>query len=745
MGRKNSDLQSTQDEFESSLARKFLGSECEGCWEILEPAFDRVQIRQGERLINQGESGDTVFIVIEGHLRVVDEQNDRVLDDKEPGDGVGEISLLTGERRTASVDAETDSKLLSLSRQKLHEIRERHPEAGQVLMEALIERIHKSRLNHVLVLSEVFKGFSEELLREMQGELELITIPSGAIIMEVGDEPDALYMVIGGRLRVVSPRVEGEKRYQVDIRRGQSVGETGLITGEKRNATVFALRDTLLARLSRASFKKLLQKYPEEMLSQFATPILDRLRHQLSVGFVKTSAVTTITIIPVDREVPLAEFAAGLTEGLSQLGSIMLLDSEQCAVQLGTANIAYLADDDPVNDRFVFWLNQQEANHDFVVYQADYELSRWTERCIRQADMVLILGNADSSPAPCVIESRLHREEVIQATIQCLVLIHNEGTVLPQGTDQWLSPRKLRSHYHMRRGNTADFRRISRLITGQGNGLVLSGGGARALAHIGVIQALEERGIPIDAIGAVSGGAIVAGLWAMGLETREIIRRCIQANDRIDYTFPFHALTSGRNWTNSMRLLFGELLIEDLWRRFFCVSASLSKAALVTHQAGSLAHAVRASTAIPGILPPVYHQGDILVDGGLLNNLPADLMRAHPDIGTVIAVDVGMGDSSKEVSPFDYHVSGWKSLWGRLAPWGADPAMPPISETLLRSISISSASAAQITRRVVDLYLNPPVESFGLMDFNKIEELAGIGYDYAVKEIAAWKRGNLDA
>lgn len=727
-----------------SLVWPYFGNIPEPYQAVLEPAFQRVVLNPGERLIQQGQAGDELYIVLSGKLRVIDEELDesnRLLTFKEPGEGVGEIALLTGERRTASVDAVVVTKLVALSRRQLETVTQAHPEAYQSILAAIRHRVHQSRLNHVLIKTHLFKNLAPSVLQDLQAELELLTVASGDVIMATGETSDALFIVIGGRLRVVGQTSEGEQLHYLDIQRGQTVGEMGLITGEKRTATVFALRDSLLARLSRASFQQLLQKHPEAILAQFVSPVIERLRHQLTRDPSIAGTVTTITLIPTSQRVPLGRFAAAFGEALQSLGSTLHLNGERCDRYLNTEGIAYLAEADPQNDYFVFWLNQQEASHDYVVYEADVEPTAWTRRCIRQADLVLIVGMADGSPELGAIETGLLAAADKQAIIQCLVLLHENDTQLPQNTAAWLAHRQVRNHYHVCLHKRADFARISRLLTGQGVGLVLSGGGARAFAHIGVIRALVEQGVPIDAIGGVSGGSIVAGLWAMERDAARVLQRCQTAQDRIDYTIPLHALTTGKNWTKSMASLFGNVQIEDVWTTFFCISANVTQAQLVTHESGSLMHGVRASTAIPGILPPVFHEGDILVDGGLINNLPTDIMKARPDIGRVIAVDVGLADKTRKLTPFDYYISGWRSLWQRINPWAAAPQFPTIGEVLLRSISITNAQTTSLTKRIVDLYLGPPVQSFGLMDFDKITVLAGIGYEYGMKAVQGYING----
>ncbi|VAW38149.1 hypothetical protein MNBD_CHLOROFLEXI01-320 [hydrothermal vent metagenome] len=725
-----------------SIVWHFFGAILAKYKEVLTSAFEQIQLAPNERLIQQGERGDCLYILLKGQLRVIDEEldeSDNFLTFKEPGEGVGEISLLTGERRTASVDAVIASELVSLSKKNLEAVTAAVPEARRVIYEAISLRVHQSRLNHVLIKTNVFKGLEEDVLRDIQAELELTTVASGETIMEVGDPGDALFIVIGGRLRIVSQKANEDQPYTVDTYRGQTVGEIGLITGAKRTAKAFALRDSLLAKLSQDAFKRLLQKHPDAMLAQFAGPIIERLQGQLLGNEPVTSGVTTICVIPVDNSVPLADFTAKLTDALRSLGSTMVLNSEQCDAHLGTESVAYLADDDPKNGRFIFWLNEQEAINDYVLYEADYEPTAWTRRCVRQADLLLIVGNANGSPALGDIETSLLARAKNQKIIQCLVLLHDENTDQPQNTAQWLSPRNVGNHYHVRLQRMADFRRIGRLLTGQGVGLVLSGGGARAMAQIGVIRALIEKGVPIDAICGVSGGAIFAGLHAMGLDFETMLARVEKSVKRVDYTLPLHALTTGKNFTNALAYLFGSVRIEDLWTTFFCISSNLTQAKLMMHESDSLMHAVRASTAIPGILPPAFQDGDILADGGLINNLPTDLMNTRPDIGRIIAIDVARADQSKELTPFDYTVSGWKSLWNRLNPWAKNSEFPSIGEVMMRSILITNTQTLNITKHIIDLHLVPPVYSFGLMDFDKAQILADVGYRYALEKIGNWQ------
>ncbi|MCC6605188.1 MAG: cyclic nucleotide-binding domain-containing protein [Anaerolineae bacterium] len=707
---------------------------------LLGTIFDHLTLAVGDQLIRQGDIGEHLYVVVKGELKVVDETygtTGKILEYKKQGDGVGEISLFTGERRTASVYATTEAELLSLSRKKLEEITLSAPHIAKLINDTIRGRIHRSRLNHILRITDIFKSLDEDILQDLQAKLELITVVGGETVMHANEAGDALYIVLGGRLRVTMPSRDSLRPYFIDVHRGQTVGEIGLITGARRTATVVALRDSLLARLPKSHFSQLLHKYPEAILSRFAGPIIERLQSQLPTRARAEKTVQTIAVIPTDRTIPLAEFTTKLATALSKLGRTAHLNSHRCDEILGE-KLSHFAEDDPRNSRFVFWLNEQEVEHQYVIYEADFDLTAWTMRCIRQADMVLFIAHANKIPPISAIEQMLSDQLEERPITKCFALLQDRTDSLPTDTKQWLQQRQARDFYHVRLNNDSDINRLGRLLTGQGIGLVLGGGGARALSQIGVIRGLLERNIPIDAIAGVSAGSIIAGLWAMYLDTSEVQERAKKAIKRVDYTFPIHALTSGHNWTEAMSELYGNIKIEDLWTTFFCVSTNITQAELLIHKTDSLMHAVRASTAIPGLLPPVFQNGHVLIDGGILNNLPTDIMKNRPDINYVIAVDVGGKKEEKVTTPFGYSMSGWKALWQRINPWGQPPDTPTISDIILRAITIPNVQSAFSSREMTDMYLTPPVEGYGLLDYSKIDDLVEVGYRYVQEKAINW-------
>ena len=289
-----------------------------------------------------------------------------------------------------------------------------------------------------------------------------------------------------------------------------------------------------------------------------------------------------------------------------------------------------------------------------------------------------------------------------------------------------------------------DVERLARRLTGKSVGLVLSGGGARGFAHIGVIQALEEAGIPIDRLGGTSMGAVIAAQYAAGLDPPamlELNRVWQERNPLWDLTLPLIALVSGRTGLRILERMFGDRRIEDLWLDFFCCSTNLTRSELSVHRDGPLARWVRASISIPGIAPPLrIENGDLLVDGGVLNNLPADVMRLLGS-GRTIAVDVALpGDLIMDPHDGDMP-SPWQMLRSYLpaAGGGITARTPSIFAILERTTLVASLSLSQRLSREVDLYVSPPVGTFGSFEWGALDRIVAAGLEFGRERIAQWQ------
>jgi NTE family protein len=593
---------------------------------------------------------------------------------------------------------------------------------------------HEDELREVLTTSALFGdvAWEEAVLSDIIRELETVVVKGGEVVVRRGDPSDDLLLVVSGRLKVVLEAPEtGSERVLAELGRGETVGEAGLITGDRRSATVYAIRDAILARLTRESFEALCRRQPKVMMERFAGGTLRRmLREARGEQLAPPGFRGSIALVSADPGVRLAGFTEDLTRHLGDLGATVVLTSSLGDAMLGRAGAttqALTAEDDA---NLVRWIGGHERSNRFVVYCPDPGATRWNALSIRQADHVLLVSRS-SFPRQDTPESSSGGGTPRRTSV---VLLHEDGVVRPGAAAAW-NVGEGSNVYHVRRGVDEDASRLARLLAGEGVGLVIGGGGARAFAAAGVARALAEAGSPIDTVCGVSAGGMVAGLFAMGLSYEEVVSRCSRAARRIDYTVPVYALTTGKNWSATLEELFGDTQIEDLLLPFFCTSVNLTEAELVVHDRGSLLHAVRASTAIPGILPPVWHDGDLLVDGGLLNNLPIDLARAQVGVGRVLAVSVSPERQRTSQEPFGYYLSGWRALGARLARKAG--GMPSAMDILMQSMLVADARTKRSTMQMADWIFQPPAGGYSLMDWRHFAQIAASGYEYASRVLLA--------
>jgi NTE family protein len=571
----------------------------------------------------------------------------------------------------------------------------------------------------------LFAGLDPDARLTVEAQAAWRALHSGDVLFREGDTADALYVVVTGRLRVLAASASGEQVALAEVGRGEIVGEMALLTGDARSATVVAVRDTRLVRLSRAAFERIVQQCPGAML--LVTRRLVRRLQQANRGPRTQTPLATIALVPLDASVDPVALGHTLVGALGALGTATLVTRARVDAELGKE----VTSADAGEGRLIAWLDGLERDHRYVVYADDARTPVWTERCARQADRLLFVANGDRAPA-AAMEATVQRLARVPAR-RDLLLLH-ASAAQPTGTSHWLTLSGARAHHHVRLHEPADIARLSRLLTGRGVGLVLGGGGARGFAHIGVIQALQEARVPIDAVGGTSMGAVIAAQFAAGAggaRMREVNRRhWVKQNPLKDKTLPVVALLAGRRLDRMIEAMFGGLQIEDLWTNFFCVSADLTRAEMRVHERGALGRAVRASMSLPGIAIPVHDAGSMLVDGGLLNNLPADVMRAT--CGKVIAVDVSPAKDLAIAAPYPAAASGWRLLWGRRAS-----NLPGIGAILMRSVMLSSTRHQTSIAREVDLFLHPSLETFGMFEWDAVDGIADAGYRFAREALAS--------
>jgi predicted acylesterase/phospholipase RssA len=321
------------------------------------------------------------------------------------------------------------------------------------------------------------------------------------------------------------------------------------------------------------------------------------------------------------------------------------------------------------------------------------------------------------------------------------VLLHETGD--PAGTAGWLTVREVDEHFHVHRRIERDYARLARSVAGEAFALVLGGGGARGLAHIGVLRALQELRIPIDFIGGTSIGAVIGAMYALNRDWREVQRSWRRSFRSLrDFTWPAVSLTKGSRLNRSIRNALAHYQIEDLWLPYFAVATNLTRAEQVVSRRGGLFEAVRASASLPGVFPPCLQQsGDYLVDGGLLNNVPVGIMRRIAGHGPLIAVDVSSRTELQADPRIRTETSGWTLLARQLNPFAKRLRGPGIVSVWLRSTGVASVAARNQTKPLADLYLELSVDDFGLMEFGAFEPLVSRGYELSIERLRSWYEG----
>jgi NTE family protein len=696
-------------------------------------------LRRDDVLFRQGDATDAMYVVADGSLRASIAQGqggDLVVGRIGVGEPVGEIQILSGGARTATVSAETDTTLVRVPRSAVEALAREAPDAMRRLAAGVRRRIHRNQL--AAILPTLLGPLDDDVLGELDATVEWVTVPRGEILFRQGESGTSVYILVSGRLRAVVRDARGRERAVGEIQRGETVGEMALFTGEPRTATVVALRDTELVRLDGATFDALIARCPQALMSLTRLTI-SRLRN-VDAARPVVQEVTTIALVPAGGA-PATDFARRLAAALAQFGATLHVTAADVDRRLGTPGLANVPPDDPQAARIAVWLDEQETTHRFVLLESAAGASPWSRRCVHHADHVLIVGVASEDPTPGPAERDLLPDDAGGGAAHRLVLLHATGDRPPTGTRRWLASRRVAWHQHVRLDREGDVARLARRLAGRAIGVVLSGGGARGFAHVGVLEALEEAGVPIDLVGGTSMGAFIGGEFALGWDPPTMVRqnREMFARWGFDLTLPILSILGGHRSNTRLKRAIGDVQIEDLWIPYFCISSNLTRAEMVVHRDGPLRLGLRASAGLPGILPPVVVDQELLIDGGFLRNLPADVMRELVGDGTVIAVDVSAEHDLAQKHHYGDAISGWRILWSRLNPFGTRLATPSIAAVLYRAGEIASvAMQREALAQVSDLYIRVPVERFGMLDFRRDREIIATGYKAATRRIAEW-------
>ncbi|KAG1857616.1 hypothetical protein C8R48DRAFT_607265 [Suillus tomentosus] len=663
-----------------------------------------------------------------------------------------------------------------------------------------LERLVEKRPIVQLTLAKRLISLLSPLVLQIDASLDWMHVNAGQVLWRPEDISDSFYIVINGRLRAITEGEDGKVIITGEYGQGDTVGELDVITSSTRRTTMHAIRDSELIRMPQTLFNAISSRNPQTT-AQLLRTIASRVRDEMdaSSGVQTRNAafelgrnntnLKTVAILPVSRNVPIDTFARKLKTALEEMGAkTSYMNQASVSSHLGRHAFSRMG-----TLKAAAWLADQEQRYRTVLYVADSPVnSPWTQTCIRQADFVMVVGMGDD---PSIGEYERLLLSMKTTARKELVLLHPERSVVPGSTREWLKNRPwVHQHIHVELPGLAvpivkttqiqdpdvviafknlkdrvqsgiqkyrgrprharpqphpminDFSRLARRLCAKSVGVVLGGGGARGISHLGVLRALEERGIPIDYIAGTSIGALIGGLYARECDIIMSTNRAKQFSGRMgniwrilsDVTYPLVAYTTGHEFNRTIYKAFYDLHIEDMWLPYFCNTTNINTSRMEIHESGYAWRFIRASMTLVGLLPPLCDNGSMLVDGGYIDNLPVSTMFSM-GASVVLAADVGSIDDNSPRN-FGDSVSGWWLFFNRWNPFSSARTVPAITEIQSRLAYVSSVhtlEAAKVTRNC--LYMQMPVQEYGTLQFSKFDEIQQKGYLAAVEILDKWE------
>ncbi|KAH6631732.1 lysophospholipase NTE1 [Chaetomium tenue] len=672
---------------------------------------------------------------------------------------------------------------------------------------ASIERIVDRYPIVLLTMAKRLTNLLPRLILHIDFALEWLQVNAGQVIFHEGDESEAIYIVLNGRLRLVEDRKDGGMNVKAEYGQGESIGELEVLTETSRSGTLHAIRDTELVKFPRTLFNSLAQEHPNitikisKIIASRMRALIDDPSTMLGIkdssgrSSINKSSTTlnlrTVAVLPVSAGVPVVEFSNRLLSALTEVGA------PNGATSLNSAAVLNHLGKHAFNRMGKLKLSQYladlEEKYGLVIYVADTNVNApWTQTCVAQADCVLMVGLADGSPE--IGEYERFMLGMKSTARKILVLLHQERYSNSGLTRKWLKNRVWINggHFHVQMtyspnavpihppakpsGPTlrervqilqaeiqkytsrkvrhspfyspdapfkGDFHRLARRLCGKSVGLVLGGGGARGIAQIGIIRAMQEAGIPIDIVGGTSIGAFIGALYARHADFVPIVNAAKKFSGRmasmwrfaLDLTYPSASYTTGHEFNRGIFKAFGNTQIEDFWLDYYCNTTNISKSRAEFHTSGYAWRYVRASMSLAGLLPPLCDEGSMLLDGGYVDNLTVSHMKSLGS-DVIFAVDVGALDDNTPQA-FGDSLSGMWAFFNRWNPFSSVANPPTLAEIQARLAYVSSVDALERAKTLPGcIYMRPPIEEYGTLDFGKFMEIYGVGYKYGQEFLA---------
>lgn len=766
-----------------------LGSTSSKCAEIIRKDASLIIVPPGKVLVETETKADYVYFVIDGSLEVGSMQNNQKgnkqkksrRDENEgrtdgedsfqllysvmQGDTVGQMSCFTNELsfvtvRSCANESQKSTVVLQLPKRTFCSLAD---EFSGVLIQCV---------NKILTVD-----FSP-LVHLFDWGLQWKHVQAGMLLARKGEMCDQLQVVLSGRLKSGFNERLGDEN---EFGRGACIGQTHVITGSEWPEDIYAIRNSEIAVIPANVLEYLMNLFPQTAV-HVAKSIAKKAQHKRrkatrAFSILEDSnelSVATIAVVPLcfDSVADAQELCDTITSRLEKIAPCKLMTrsiARQCVGRkvFQTRNAVH-------EQKMSRLFCDLEESSCLTVYQADAKFTWWTKLCIQQADHVLLVVNANFAPRCKQLEKYLSwaYEKRMVRHIKVLILQEVEQKTLgavdkkspctkkvrvpvSDELNEWIEKQRWIEGQHLARlpfdVHDMDIARMCRRITGRSLGLALGGGGARGLAHIGVIRALMERNVTIDVCGGTSQGAFIGALYSKSPDSYEDLleNSRIMANNMasinkklFDLTLPIVSYFNGAGFDQQIIESIGETTkFSDLLLDYFCTSTDLCRSSQVIHTKGLCWKYIRASMSLCGYLPPISEDGKLLVDGGYTNLVPGDILIEQMNAKAAICVDVAK-EHTYDYYEYGTNLSGFWLLLNSLNPFAKTVRVPSMGELSQRLIWVSSTNHRKSLMDKVDLFLSPPVSNYGTLDYDKFDEIVDKGYQYAKPRVDAFIREN---
>ncbi|HKK88487.1 MAG TPA: patatin-like phospholipase family protein [Saprospiraceae bacterium] len=569
-------------------------------------------------------------------------------------------------------------------------------------------------------VAQIFKDLNKEDIDEILQQSEIVELDPGDYLMEQDDESSKLYFLLSGRLRSVL-REGSSVQVLGDVGVGEPVGELAFFSGSPRSASVLAVRKSKALALTRAGFQTIVSHRPSfaTRVNQF---IISRLkRNALEAN--KQAPPQNIVVVKLDPE---ADFTAWSDRMLDYF-------DEQ------SFNLSIYNQPENPHENSESFFESLDNNNDLNFLVVDQKNLEWSRKILIYADLVVVATAFEDSPElkPIEQELNIYQGGLLGKKVY-LLMLHENDDEIPQGTAQWLKNRNVNLAIHLRKNHKDDIGRFCRILTHKANGLVLGGGGAKGFAHIGVVKAMQEKGIPIDFIGGASAGALGGLTMAIcDFDVSEIEHICQESVKKKvaskDLDIPLVSIMSGKKLTRFIREIFKKRDIEDLWVNSYCVSANLTKAELAVHERGKIWRKIRASISVPGVFPPVVIDNYLHVDGGVMDNLPIDPMYRYP-VDKIYAVSLsGIQDVKTNYNDTPTSMELLTAKFSKKRRY----KIPNISSIIVNSMTLNSMQRQEINKSKVSHYVELDLKGMSFLSNKNWKVIVDEGY----KQTKYWLEG----